>query len=341
MNTFSRLVAFVLVTSIFIVRESTGAARPAGAPSSEDVVFSSGAVQLAGTLTIPDGDGRSDRRPAIVLLGGSGPAPRAGVAAYARQLADLGLVTLAFDKRGSGESTGDWTDASLDDLADDATAAMRFVAARPEVETARVGVWGVSQAGWVVPLLASRSPSPAFSIVVTGGGMRPRDIEMYGYRQALERGSVSAEDRAKAEALLDRYFRWLGTGVGRADLVRAIDEARTQPWFRFVPIDRVLPSDAGRPKWAWVSTFDPADSIARMRTPLLVILGAGDPLGPAGQSAEGWRAAIARGGNKDASVLVFDDMGHAGRQGQGHDASAAISPDYTSAVQQFIARYVR
>ena len=145
-----------------------------------------------------------------LLLGGSGPAPREPLMVYARHFASLGLVALAFDKRGSGESQGDWTDASLDDLAGDATAAMAFLAARPEVDPARIGVWGVSQAGWVVPLLAGRAQRPAFSIVVTGGGATPREIEMFGYRSALEAGQVPASDRAKAEALLVKYFSWRG-----------------------------------------------------------------------------------------------------------------------------------
>ena len=259
---------------------------------------------------------------------------------YARHFASLGLVALAFDKRGSGESQGDWTDASLDDLAGDATAAMAFLAARPEVDPARIGVWGVSQAGWVVPLLAGRAQRPAFSIVVTGGGATPREIEMFGYRSALEAGQVPASDRARAEALLVKYFSWLGSGAGREALLAEVEHVKDEPWFKFIRIDRTMPSDASRPKWAWVATFDPAASIAQMRTPTLVVLGAGDPLGPADLSAARWKQALEGGGNPDASVQVFEDMGHAARQGQGHNASNPISPSYLKAIEAFVKKYL-
>jgi pimeloyl-ACP methyl ester carboxylesterase len=315
-------------------------AQPPAAATKQDVIFASGSVQLAGTVTRPTGVDDTARLPAVVLLGGSGPAPRAGVDGFASQLTGLGLVTLTFDKRGSGQSTGDWTDASLDDLAGDATSALTFLAAQRGVDAARVGVWGVSQAGWVIPLLADRSPTPAFCIVVTGGGARPRDVEMYGYRQALEKGGVDAAGRARAEALLTHYFSWLESGRGRAELLAETTAAKHESWYRFVEIDRITPSEAARPKWAWVANFDPIPSIAKMRMPTLVILGAGDPLSPAEQSAAAWRDAFARSGNRAVAVRVFDDMGHAGRQGQAHNAANPISADYSKAVEDFTRTYV-
>src|SRR5206468_1660261 len=128
----------------------------------------------------------------------------------------LGLVALAFDKRGSGESQGDWTDASLDDLAGDATAAMAFLAARPEVDPARIGVWGVSQAGWVVPLLAGRAQRPAFSIVVTGGGADRADASADARRPRRRRSARSRQSfsgAVEAGTGRERQSRRVGPGL--------------------------------------------------------------------------------------------------------------------------------
>jgi len=326
-----------MIALVFASLLVVAAGQKVGPLQTANITFRSAGVSLAGTVVLP---AESGRRPAVVLLGGSGPAPREPLMVYARHFASLGLVALAFDKRGSGESQGDWTDASLDDLAGDATAAMAFLAARPDVDPARIGVWGVSQAGWVVPLLAGRAQRPAFSIVVTGGGATPREIEMFGYRSALEAGQVPASDRARAEALLVKYFSWLGSGAGREALLAEVGRVKDEPWFKFIRIDRTIPSDASRPKWAWVATFDPAASIAQMRTPTLVVLGAGDPLGPADLSAARWKQALEGGGNPDASVQLFEDMGHAARQGQSHNASNLISPSYLKAIESFVKRYL-
>ena len=255
---------------------------------------------------------------------------------YANHLASQGVVALAFDKRGSGASTGDWTDASLEDLAADARAAMTFLATRDDVDPRRIGIWGVSQAGWVIPLLATGTPSPAFAIVVTGGGASPREIEMYGYRRTLDQARISGDDRARAEALLDRYFAWLATGRGRDTLAADLDRDEAEPWASLLHLDRIMPSEAARPKWAWVATFDPAASIATMRMPTLVMLGGGDPLGPADLSAQRWRAALAKAGNRRADVRVFADMGHAGRQGTEHNPGNPLSPSYLTTVEDFL-----
>ena len=116
-------------------------------------------VQLAGTIYVPrsttDVASRrpvDSRRPGVVVLHGSGTTDRVEVrhVGFLDCLLDAGLVVLDFDKRGIGGSGGTSTDAPiLADRAMDGAAAVRFLRARPEVDPARVGIWGISQGGWV------------------------------------------------------------------------------------------------------------------------------------------------------------------------------------------------
>jgi len=81
---------------------------------------------------------------------------------------------------------------------------------------------------------------------------------------------------------------------------------------------------------------DRADAYADARRPRR----RGDPLGPADLSAARWKQALEGSGNPDASVQVFEDMGHAARQGQGHNASNPISPSYLKAIEAFVKKYL-
>jgi alpha-beta hydrolase superfamily lysophospholipase len=81
----------------------------------------SGGIELAATLPVP---ASRSPRPAALLLAGSGPSRRAELRRFADHLNGLGFATLVYDKRGSGQSTGDWTTASMDDLVGDAKAAL-------------------------------------------------------------------------------------------------------------------------------------------------------------------------------------------------------------------------
>jgi S-formylglutathione hydrolase len=86
----------------------------AGVLSNErEVSFRNGSVELRGTLLVPDGEGPM---PAIVFLHGSGPQTRGGFRTYAVEFARLGIASLYFDKRGSGESGGSWVNSSMEDL---------------------------------------------------------------------------------------------------------------------------------------------------------------------------------------------------------------------------------
>lgn len=122
-----------------------------------DVTVQNGDVTLKGVLHLPAGRGP---HPAVVFAHGSGDAKRnAGVwnMFFVRQ----GYAVLSMDKRGVGESTGDWKMSSMDDLADDLLAGITMLRTRPEIDSRRIGIHGTSQGGWTAPLAAAKSKSDA------------------------------------------------------------------------------------------------------------------------------------------------------------------------------------
>jgi uncharacterized protein len=132
----------------------------------EEVWVRSGRAYLGCTLTIPPGAGR---RPALTFAHGAGESPRAFNSFQERFLNHLGLVTLSCDKRGVAQSGGVYPGEfpgvpAVDQYARDVEAQARFLAAQPEVDPARVGIAGVSQAGWIMPLAAGREPAIRFLI---------------------------------------------------------------------------------------------------------------------------------------------------------------------------------
>src|SRR5215203_6171592 len=107
-----------------------------------EIRFPSGRVLLAGTLTIPPGGGR---HPAVAFVHGSGPTDRAYLPDLSAMLLHHGVAVLAYDKRGIGQSAGNYPGESpepsaIDELARDAEAAVRFLAAQPEIDPVRVGL---------------------------------------------------------------------------------------------------------------------------------------------------------------------------------------------------------
>lgn len=306
---------------IFLMSASTAFAFPQAAAQANaretEVQFRNADVTLFGTLLMPPTGGPA---PAIILLHGArGGFPRKSMKPLAERFVKAGFAALIFDQRGTGSSGGDWTAASLDDLADDAIAAATFLGALKDIDSSRVGLWGVSQAGWVIPRAIARSRSSfAFAVVITGGGVKGIEVEKYDYDQALDRINATSDERAAARALLDRYFEYLGTGNDRAGLQSAISASAGKPWAQMLNLDRSMPSAAARSKWEWVVAYDPASDIASIRIPILVVCGGQDRPGLAEAAEEQWRKQLTIANNKDVTLLFFLTAGHGITVG-GHD----------------------
>jgi len=130
----------------------------------EDVTFTSHKEKLAGTLIMPK---NSRATAVIVIVHGSGERKRnTGLARY---FASEGIATLVYDKRGVGESGGDYvgpegnaSEKNLNLLADDAVAAIEYISQHHQLSSIPKGMVGISQAGWIIPLSAVKSDAVEF-----------------------------------------------------------------------------------------------------------------------------------------------------------------------------------
>src|SRR5579872_5664644 len=103
------------------------------------------------------------------------------------------------------------------ELCDDGLAAIEYLKTRKEVDAKRIGVWGLSQGGWLGPLAASRSKDIAFVIAVSGPGVTPGEQMIYYYRRQLLAGGFSETDAADASSLRREVWHYLATGDGRQE----------------------------------------------------------------------------------------------------------------------------
>jgi dienelactone hydrolase len=171
----------------------------AGAPSAPTTpaaidTFPSGDIRLAYSLDVPAGPGPF---PAVVMGHGSGQATRHQLASLAQRFVDAGFAVLRYDKRGVGDSGGVYevagnvanSERTFPILAGDMLAGVEFLKARPEIDAARIGLFGISQAGWIIPLAASRSADVRFMILVVGPTV---SVGVENYYSSLVELSLSA-----------------------------------------------------------------------------------------------------------------------------------------------------
>ena len=140
----------------------------------EEVVFenNNANVKLAGTLTLPDTKNSS---PAVILIHGSGRNDRNGTFAgtfhlLADYLTRKGIAVLRYDKRGAGESTGDYGQSTTLDFASDVKAGIEFLKSDSRINPELIGLIGHSEGGVIAPLIASESDEVAFMVLMAGLG---------------------------------------------------------------------------------------------------------------------------------------------------------------------------
>lgn len=132
-----------------------------------EVRFTHKGHEIVGTLASPRLSGPHGL---VVFIHGDGPANAdydGGYPAIWESFARAGYASLSWDQPGVGRSGGNWLSYSMDDRADLALAALDAVVGRQDIDGSRVGLWGASQAGWVLPKIANRRPGLRFIIAVS------------------------------------------------------------------------------------------------------------------------------------------------------------------------------
>lgn len=291
-------------------------ARKAELYKEEQVSFGrTGGVMLAGTLLTPTTKGP---HPAVVLLHGSGQQDRNGYLSVMRFAADHfarhGIAALIYDKRGSGASGGNWTTATFDDLAADALYALTLLQKRQGINAKQIGMWGSSQAGWVLAKATSMSKEIAFIISVSAGGSgyTVAQQELYNVATEMRAAGFSQSEIDEVIATRNLLFDFVRSGRGEqydAAIRRAQQNAKIKDWLTppSSEIDRQK-----RDQWflALDIDFDPMPLWEQYEGPVLGLFGELDTSTPVQQVVPIFAKALAARKNTDFAIKIFPKAHH-------------------------------
>jgi uncharacterized protein len=181
--------------------------------TAERITFRSEGVELVGDLRLAD---TGDRRPAVALTGPFTGVKEQVTGTYAELLAMAGLTTLAFDHRGFGESGGRRQHEDSQGKLADLRAAVSALAAREEVDPARIGLAGICLGGGYAIRAAAADPRVKAVAAIAGG---------YNSPAQMVRTMGIAAYRAALAAALERYDEYLpAVAPGGAEAAMSGDE---------------------------------------------------------------------------------------------------------------------
>lgn len=288
----------------------------------QEVVFENEAagVKLAGTLTLPEGNGPFT---AVVLISGSGPQNRneellghKPFLVLADWLTRKGIAVLRYDDRGVAASTGDFASASSADFAADARAAVSYLKSREEINPRRIGFIGHSEGGIIGPIAASASDDIAFMVLLAGPGanlgdvvteqrvsMARRNGASDDYLKVYEKFLLAVNDIARKE-IADEEL------TGQVKLMHAgltETEKSTLMWN-----DRQVEGAAKQVMgnwWRFGLRHNPELTLESVECPVLALLGEKDKQVSVELNQPGLERALSRGNDK-SKVVVIPGVNH-------------------------------
>jgi pimeloyl-ACP methyl ester carboxylesterase len=221
-------------------------------------------------------------------------------------LARQGIASLCWDKPGVGTSSGDWTRQSFRDRAHEAIAAVKFLQGRPNIASKRVGLWGISQGGWIGPLAASLAPEVAFLILVSAPAGTIGEQDLY----RVEHG-MRADHMPEADVKAALHFARRRLELIRRESYEKFDAAQRAvshaKWFKEY-VHRLGPKDFafGKKNIA----YDGRPALKKVKCPVLILVGGRDTIVPAKKSAAIIENTLKKAGNRDVTVKIFAGADH-------------------------------
>ena len=330
----------------------------------EDVSYESltSGVRLAGTLTIPPGNGRF---PAIILISSSGAQDRDETIfghkpflVLADDLTRRGFAVLRVDDRGVGGSTVSTMESTTEDLVKDVLAGVRYLKGRAEINAARIGLVGHSEGGLIAPLAAAQSKEISFIGLLAAPGLPGDHILLRQTNDVLRSTGASDTDIERAHttnaqiyemmksekdsALLAQKVRAILTQSGAGESVDGQEKASgsqtaidgqiamvTSPWFRFFV------------------GYDPRPALRSVTCPVLVLHGEKDIQVGTVENQKEILKALGEGGNSRVRAAIMPGLNHlfqsaqTGSIGEYGTLEETFSPAALEAVGDWVAEVTR
>lgn len=332
--------------------------------TAEEVTFGHADVTLAGTLTLPEGEGP---HPALILVTGSGQQNRdeeiylapgyRPFAVIADTLTRQGIAVLRYDDRGVGGSTGEVESATSADFAEDTESALNFLREREEIDPAQIGILGHSEGGMIATMLAARNPDVAFIILMAGPGLTGYDVVLAQAVMLAEDSGASAEELERVRAQQTQVLDTVRNDEGWDELEDLIDEIIAEQIAQLPDAQKAQLGDLDAyaanvvaqqmaalqsPWYRFFIAYDPAEDLAQIRVPVLAIFGGLDLQVPAEANAEAISAALETAGNADVTIEIIPNANHLFQAAEsgGVDEYSRLAPEFVPGFLETISEWL-
>lgn len=318
----------------------------------EEVDLNNGDFRLAGTLTVPIGDGPF---PAVLLISGSGLQDRDETVfdhkpfwVLADHLSRSGIAVLRMDDAGAGDSTPRPSPPTTIDFASDAASAVDYL--RMDSRVSMIGLIGHSEGGSIAPLLASSRDDIAFIVLLAAAGVPGADLLRRQNERIFAAAGVPKSLQRKRLVLLDQLFSVLVSDATASDIEGSVRKVvQDQLKLAGAPTEQIteehIQASVAQAMTPWMRFFlayDPRPVLTRVDVPVLALCGELDVQVDGEQNLPSISAALAEGGNSDVTTILLPGLNHlfqranTGLPNEYAEIEETISPQVLEVIRDWI-----
>ncbi|ANH80326.1 hypothetical protein A8C56_04435 [Niabella ginsenosidivorans] len=272
----------------------------------QELDFTANGNRLSGKLITPHV--YKGKLPVIVFVHGSGPEDYSSSGNYRylwQVFTKMGFACYSWNRPGVSPSEGQWYQASIADRAGEVVSAMNRLKELDLVDSSKIGLWGISQAGWVIPEVAGRI-APAFVITVSSPVTTAFSQECYRVRSQMKAAGFSRRELRKAIAYNKELRAMIKEGKPYQAFLELQKRTESEKWKDYV----ITGDERVYDYLKVVLTKDSAPDLSSLRCPVLAIWGANDLLVPPQKSAETYKKELKRIGNLNVQIRIIPDADH-------------------------------
>ncbi|HEY1023928.1 MAG TPA: alpha/beta fold hydrolase [Sphingobacteriaceae bacterium] len=299
----------------------------------DTVRFNSGKSALTGILVRPVAAGPGKKIPVVIVLhyAGGGLHSNPLYQVLAKDLNSIGISAFLYDRRGEGLSNNGKVDPDYFDLADDARSAIEKLKTLSNIDTSRIGLYGVSQGCWIAAITNTLVADIKFQILVSPSTIAPSPQMDYAAWVNLKQKGFqphSIDSALKLRNVIDDFYR------GKISREYAAEQRRLAEKEEWFPEAYIFDLDETPETGTWRQNmdFDPLIFFKRSAQPKLVFYGEYDKWVPIERGIDDWNKLAL----DDLTIKRIANTGHLMIINEKHEpVTPVFSDDYRNALKEW------
>ena len=295
-------------------------------PKSEEVSFESNGLRLNGTIWYPN----SNEGKALIIVTSSGNADRSASRAEAILFAQMGFTTFHYDKRGTGNSEGNWNSATIEELSGDDITAIKYFSEKTEIPLKEIGIKGSSQGASKIPYILSELENLKYGIAVSCPGVTLLESDLNYWRNS--NAGVIGNEIDAATNFQQKVFEFIAGKLSRTDLEKALKNEKSNSWFANIWLPNLDEVQTDKKL-----LFSPIPYFETTKQPILIMQGTKDEIIPA-NSYETISEALIKSDNHNFKTILLEGASHSMYDIGENDFPfwSKLHPDYLTTIENWI-----